>query len=203
MQINSIGLNFTGNTVNSRKLVYVKPVVSDTMAGYNRHEQNIVRTIGFEQYQAVCNLPDVEETKKISYLLKNLDNESMIIIGNPYTAESEQALDNLISKYPELVNKIERVHIVPSDYENAVFITKSDKEDNIGVEYFMVHSDGKIRIKTPFWSQAQARGLKATRYLRPGDVFTIEGDNHHIKLEKNAPDKKPSGISSIELVELL
>lgn len=196
MQINSIGSNF----FNSR--IYFRG--TEAPVRYTRHEENIIRTMGLEQYQNVCNLPDVEETKKIAYLLKNIDDKSMIIIGNPYTDENEEALEHFISNHPSLMDKIEKAYIVPSDYDNAVFITKSDYEDNIGVEYFMVHSDGKIRVKTPFWSLAQTRGLKTTRHLRPGDVFTIESDNHHIKLEtRNAPKEKPKGISKVDFVEFL
>lgn len=204
MFITSIGPKFTGNNVNSGRLVYSKPVVNVQPNEYSRHEQNIIRTIGLDRYQEVCKLPEAGETKKISYLLNNLDDKSMIIIGNPYTDENQQALGNLIGKHPDLVEKIDQAYVVPSGYDNAVFITKSEKEDNIGIDYFMVHSDGKIRIETPFWSLVQSRGLKTTRHLRPGDVFTIDKDNHHIKLEtKNAPKEKPKGISTVDFFEFM
>ena len=206
MFINAIGFKPPCNPQQPRNLsfngksgyAFANPEYRDEFVSQklSKHEENIINVMGKEEYIKLCR--EVDETEKmiLSQLLNTLDDDSIIImIGNSDKVKAD--LENLLATEPNINKNIKKAYLLRnSKYEYPVFITTSKQTNLHGDPMFMVHSKGKLRLQSPFWSPAQTRTAKNTRYLTYGDVVKVDFDGHYIKFEKpNTGIRTPKGIS--------
>ena len=150
----------------------------------SKHEENIVTVMGQKEYEKICQRADETERIILSNLLGKLDDRSIIImVGN--TERVKPDLESFLENEPNVNKGIKKAYVIHnSNYEYPVFITTS-KQTNIHEDpMFMIHSKGKLRVQAPWWSPAQVRTVKNTKYLTYGDVVRVDLDGHYIKLEK-------------------